>query len=467
MHKHRTPEGLAEHATINRAVLDLMLDLDRQRPWAEDEIARTFSVPGDVRESLRRLRACKLIHRWNDLAVAAHAAVRFHEITQPADGLSPGDASERQQMHRCASAVSALCKFVGRFGALGVSTPCDDRSQHRRRQGRRVRALPGVKDVEPERGDYYLSPGRGAHPGTRPVARLARHARAPRDRGLHRRGPGLHRADGGHATPGPDGGCDAEGANGGRGGGIDLTFSAPKSVSAVWALGDESQRREIEAAHAAAVSETMAHLTETVPTVRRRYHGQVFEEPAVDVVAAEYRHTTARGVIEGDAPDPQLHSHVVITSAVRDDGQIVAVASRPIFRSARELGAYYRSALAHELQQRGYAIERGTGKHGRYFEIAGVPRGLLDAFSSRSREVARAAERFRAKWGRAPERGELRQLKLENRKAKVLITRADLQRAWNDTAARFDFAGEQPGRLLGATVEPPPRVRLRIVSSSA
>ena len=197
----------------------------------------------------------------------------------------------------------------------------------------------------------------------------------------------------------------------------------------MWALAGESQRREIEAAHAAAVSETIAHLTETVPTVRRRSHGQVFEEPARDVVAAEYRHTTARGVLEADAPDPQLHSHVVITSAVRDDGKIVAVASRPIFRSARELGAYYRSALAHQLQQRGYAIERGTGKHGRYFEIAGVPRGLLDAFSSRSREVARAAERFRAKWGRAPERGELRQLKLENRKAKVLVTRADLQQS--------------------------------------
>jgi hypothetical protein len=86
---------LAEHACIDRAVLDLMLDLDRQRPWAEDEIARTIGVPGDIRDSLRRLRACKLIHRWNDLAVATHAAVRFHEITQPGDGLSPGDASER------------------------------------------------------------------------------------------------------------------------------------------------------------------------------------------------------------------------------------------------------------------------------------------------------------------------------------------------------------------------------------
>ena len=154
-----------------------------------------------------------------------------------------------------------------------------------------------------------------------------------------------------------------------------------------------------------AVKQAVAHLTETVPTVRRRYDGQVVEERATDLLAAEYRHTTARGVMEGDAPDPQLHSHVVITSAIREDGRLVAVSSRPIFRAARELGVYYRSALAHGLAQRGYRIERGTGKQERYFEIAGVPRGLLDAFSARSREVARAAERFRAKWGPRPSAG--------------------------------------------------------------
>jgi conjugative relaxase-like TrwC/TraI family protein len=302
------------------------------------------------------------------------------------------------------------------------------------------------KTIRPERGDYYLSPegeptqapGRWlASPDT--LARLGIEGETVEGREFIALMEGRHPHTGEWLR--------AEGAGGGRGGGIDLTFSAPKSVSAVWALGDEAQRRDMEAAHAAAVKDAMTHLTETVPTVRRSRHNQVFEEHAAELIAAEYRHTTARGVMEGDAPDPQLHSHVVITSAVRDDGRIVAVASRPIFRSARELGAYYRSALAHELAQRGYAIERGTGKQGRYFEIQGVPRGLLDAFSSRSREVARAAERFRAKYGRAPERGELRALKLENRKAKVLVTRGDLQRVWNETASRFDYTAgqEQPG----------------------
>jgi conjugative relaxase-like TrwC/TraI family protein len=311
------------------------------------------------------------------------------------------------------------------------------------------------KTVEPERGDYYLSPD--GEPTQAPGQWLASPDTLARlgIEGSSIEGPEfIALMEGRHPQSG--GFLRRAGATGGRGGGIDLTFSAPKSVSAVWALGDANQRREMEAAHAAAVSEAMAHLTETVPTVRHRYGGQQVEEPAREVVAAEYRHTTSRGVLAGDAPDPQLHSHVVVTSAIREDGKIVAVASRPIFRSAREVGAFYRSALAHQLQQRGYAIERGTGKHGRYFEIAGVPRSLLDAFSARTREVAAAAERFRAQWGRAPERGELRRLKLENRKAKVLVTRADLQSSWNETAARFEFTGDKPTRLLGITGEPAP-----------
>ncbi len=147
-----------------------------------------------------------------------------------------------------------------------------------------------------------------------------------------------------------------EGAGGGRGGGIDVTFSAPKSVSTVWALGDPWQREQIEQAHASAVEQTILYLREQVPVVRRRYSGRVVEEHARDVIATEYRHTTARGVSGAQAPDPQLHSHVVITGAIREDERIVAVASRPIFRNARELGAFYRSALADELVREGFGM---------------------------------------------------------------------------------------------------------------
>jgi len=313
------------------------------------------------------------------------------------------------------------------------------------------------KTVRPERGDYYLSPdgeltqapGRWlASPET--LARLGIESAGVVDgRDFVALMEGRHPATGRWLRP--------EGAGGGRGGGIDVTFSAPKSVSVVWAMGASWQREGIEEAHAKAVEATVAYMRESVPLVRRRYSGQVVEEHAKDLVAAEYRHTTARGVSGGNAPDPQLHSHVVISAVVREDDRLVAVASRPVFRAAREVGAFYRAALAHELAEGGYRIEQATGKDGKFFEIAGVPRELREALSGRSREVARAAERFRAVHGRAPVRGELRDLALENRRAKTLATRGDLLRAWRGTGIGYAFGEAEALKLLGGERPGPSR----------
>ncbi|MGO8906809.1 MAG: MobF family relaxase, partial [Solirubrobacteraceae bacterium] len=190
------------------------------------------------------------------------------------------------------------------------------------RGGGYARYLEG-KTIAPEQGDYYLTPdgelteapGRWLS-GPETLARL----------GIDRDAP-VHGAQFIALMEGRDPGSGSwlrpAGSDGSRGGGIDVTFSAPKSVSVVWALGDPWQREQIEEAHAKAVERSMAYLKERVPVVRRRYSGQVVEEQAKDVIATAYRHTTARGVSGAEAPDPQLHTHVVIRGAVREDDRIV------------------------------------------------------------------------------------------------------------------------------------------------
>lgn len=157
------------------------------------------------------------------------------------------------------------------------------------------------KTIAPERGDYYLSrdgemteaPGRWlADPQT-----LAWLGIQPAEPISHEHFISL--MEGRHPSTGRW--LRPEGAGGG---GIDVTFSAPKSVSMVWALSGDEGRKRIESAHANAVAQTVQHMREQVPVVRRRYSGQAIEEPAKDLIAAKYTHTTARGISGAAALDP-------------------------------------------------------------------------------------------------------------------------------------------------------------------
>lgn len=250
------------------------------------------------------------------------------------------------------------------------------------RGGDYARYLEG-KTVAPERGDYYLTPDGEM---TQAPGRWLADPQTLGRLGIETTGPAAGEdfvalMEGRHPQTGRW--LRRAGADGHRGGGIDGTFSAPKSVSVAWALADPWQRAQIEQAHANAVEQAVVYMRERVPLVRRRYGAGVVEEPAKDLIAVEYRHTTARGVSGADAPDPQLHSHVVITSVVREDDRIVAVASRPVFRAAGEVGAFYRSVLAQQLIQQGYPIEQATGKHGKYSRW----RVSRSSFAKRSRAV--------------------------------------------------------------------------------
>jgi conjugative relaxase-like TrwC/TraI family protein len=172
--------------------------------------------------------------------------------------------------------------------------------------------------------------------------------------------------------------------------GIDLTLSAPKSVSIIHALADDQTRRAIESAQQRACEATVSFLDRHAAFCRRGHNG--FHSERVSLTVASFQHGEARPVAHDDGnifADPNLHTHnVILNCAVRGDGTIGALDARHLFAHKMASGAAYHLALATELQRLGFATS-DIGKNG-IFEVAGVPRDLREYFSARRHEVEAA-----------------------------------------------------------------------------
>jgi conjugative relaxase-like TrwC/TraI family protein len=231
------------------------------------------------------------------------------------------------------------------------------------------------------------------------------------------------------------------GADGSRVAGIDLTFSPPKTVSALWATSSDYRRAQIENAHTQAVRSAIERTEREVDLVRRKENGVVRFEKANRLLAAEFTHTTSRLAQDqeaGSVPDPQLHSHVVILAAERQDGKLAAVESKQLYRAARENGAWYRAELAANLQELGLGVDRRAGKGERYFEVTGVSAELAERWSTRAEDVNRAARTFQQRYGREPRAGELGSLTLETRGSKTAAATVDVNEAWRSVGEEYE-----------------------------
>ena len=137
--------------------------------------------------------------------------------------------------------------------------------------------------------------------------------------------------------------------------GFDLTFSAPKSVSVLFGLGDEELRSRVREAHDVAVREAVGHLERSAAAVRRGHGGAIVEE-ASGLVAAAFRHRTSR------AGDPQLHTHVLVANLGRGvDGRWSALDGRRLYAEARAASFIYQAVLRGELTRTaGRRVDAGS-----------------------------------------------------------------------------------------------------------
>ena len=170
--------------------------------------------------------------------------------------------------------------------------------------------------------------------------------------------------------------------------GLDLTFSADKSVSALWAVADPELRSEIEQAHNDAVRIALQEtvLRHCAFTRIRNRDGDIEVLPA-DITAAMFQHGTSRD------NDPQLHTHCVIFNAARThrDGKCRALHQHPVYTWMKAAGAVYRNTLAWSLQERlGIRMEQ-YGRDGEFTRIAGMPGDLIGHWSKRRAAIIEAA----------------------------------------------------------------------------
>jgi conjugative relaxase-like TrwC/TraI family protein len=235
--------------------------------------------------------------------------------------------------------------------------------------------------------------------------------------------------------------------------GWDLTFSAPKSVSILYALGDGTVPLEVVRAHEAAVAAGLGYLESNATMSRRRVDGAIEFVRGEGLVVAAFRHRTSR------AGDPQLHTHCLVGNVVeRVDGHgWGALHSRPIYEHARTAGFVYQAVLRAELTDR-LGVEWGEVVKGQA-DIEGVDRRLIEQFSKRHQEIADAMS----------ERGEdsmsaSRVATLDTRQAKDYeVDPETLHERWRAEAAALDEAANL-GSVLGHVA---PTVRPRDLDAMA
>lgn len=206
---------------------------------------------------------------------------------------------------------------------------------------------------------------------------------------------------------------------------FDYVFTAPKTVSVLWALGDEATSSAVEQAHEQAVLATVAWLEGNALSVRS---GAAHLDVTGGLVGARFRHFDSR------LGDPLLHDHVLIANV----GQVVDEQGRARWRRLDGTLLYGQMVAASEfynqkvmenvcaaLDLRATARQVTPGRRPT-IEIEGVDTALVHLHSQRRAQIAPVLERlldqYRQRHGREPDPAArhtlMRQATLETRPGK-------------------------------------------------
>ncbi|MET7403568.1 MobF family relaxase [Dactylosporangium sp. NPDC005572] len=173
--------------------------------------------------------------------------------------------------------------------------------------------------------------------------------------------------------------------------GYDVTVSMRKSESLLWAFGDDTVKAHVMAAHHSAIRATVVHLRTHAAFTRLGTDG-VAQVDTDGLAVAVFDHRMSR------EQDPQVHSHIVISSKVAvtgDNGERrwYALDGRALYQASVSARIVYERAVEVELGRRlgvRYAARPGSTIR----EIVGISPRAVAVYSKRRAaiEAAVAAE---------------------------------------------------------------------------
>lgn len=222
----------------------------------------------------------------------------------------------------------------------------------------------------------------------------------------------------------------------------DFTFSAPKSVSVLWGLGDDDTAGAVEAAHEAAVKAGLRVLS--AAAYCRLGKGGVRKVPG-QLVGALFSHPSSREA------DPQLHTHAVIMNMCQVNGQVsgqatAALEVRGMLMHQGAAACVYAFELAHRMSRLGMTVV--PTHEGHLFELAEVPAHVRNLFSQRQQQVQEELDRSRTRKRRGlhmspPSRAQRQRAVLVSRPEKVHLPLASLHAEWRTRALSAGFVMDQ------------------------
>ena len=219
--------------------------------------------------------------------------------------------------------------------------------------------------------------------------------------------------------------------------GIDFTYSAPKSISVMYALTKDSGILE---AHRKACRQSMLAIETNMQTQANTQNERIYQRTGNIIYAAFDHFTTRPCEVKKNGKilylsDPQLHTHCYVPNVTwnEEKQRFQALEAGNIHRLAPYYEAIYRSFLSYELNKLGYQTKR---THDR-FEIEGVSRSVIERFSNRTKLIEQIAKEKNITDPKA--KADLA-VKTRHSKAKAL-SEEELYKHWKERLTKDEFEG--------------------------